>query len=77
MKKIFPSSVFLITFVAYHQYSPVAFSVNAPQLDIGLGPNCRGTRGPIDQSQLPKTASLTNAGHPFTVNINLDGDREE
>lgn len=60
----------------YHQYSPVAFSVDAPQFDVGLGPDCSCTRGPIDQSQLPKTASLTNAGHKLIVHINL-GDRQE
>lgn len=58
----------------YHEYSPVAFSIDAPQLDISLGPNCSCTRGPIDQSKLSKTASLANAGHPFIVDIHLDED---
>ncbi len=55
----------------YHQYSPVAFSVYAPQLDTGLSPHCSCTRGPVDQSQLSKAASLADAGHIDVVHINL------
>lgn len=58
-------------FTTYHQYSPVALSVDTPQLDIGLGFNCSCTRCPVDQCQLPETASLSNAGNPFIVDIYL------
>lgn len=57
--------------ITYHQYSPVALSVDTPQLDIRLGLNCSCTRGPVDQCQLPETASLPNAGNPFIVDIHL------
>lgn len=55
----------------YHQYSPVAVSVDTPELYVGLGSDGRGPWGTIDQSQLSKAAAFTNAGDPLTVNIHL------
>lgn len=77
MKTIAKFVKFLLIFViyqkftTYHQYSPVALSVDTPQLDIGLSFNCSCTRGPVDQRQLSETASLPNAGNPFIVDIHL------
>lgn len=69
--KFLPIFVIYQKFTTYHQYSPVALSVNTPQLDIGLGFNGSSTRGPVDQCQLSETASFPNAGNPFIVDIHL------
>ena len=55
----------------HHEYSPVAVSVDAPQLDVGLGSDCGRPRGAVDQGQLSKAASFSDAGHPFIVHIDL------
>lgn len=55
----------------YHQYPPVAVSVDAPQLDVGLGSDGGGSRCAVDQSQLSKAAALSDAGDPLTVHIHL------
>lgn len=55
----------------HHKYSPVAVSVNAPQLDIGLGSDCGRPRSAVDQGQLSEAAALSDAGHPFIVHIDL------
>ncbi len=51
----------------YHQYSPVAVSVDAPELDVGLGLDRGGSRGAVDQSQLSEAAASPDAGGPLTV----------
>lgn len=56
---------------SHHEYSPVAVSVNSPQLDIGLGFNGGCPRCPVDQGQLSKAAALPNAGHPLIIHIHL------
>ncbi len=55
----------------YHQYSPVAVSVDAPELDVGLGSDRGGSRGAVDQSQLSEAAALADAGGPLTVHTHL------
>lgn len=57
---------------AHHQYPPVALPVDAPQLDIGLGLDSGGPRGPVDQRQLPEAAALADAAHPFVVDVHLE-----
>lgn len=57
----------------HHKYSPVAVSVDAPQLDVGLGSNCGRPRGAVYQCQLSEAATFSNAGHPFVVHIDLSG----
>ena len=61
----------------HHKYSPVAVSVDAPQLDVGLGSNCGRPRGAVYQGQLSKAASFPDAGHPFIVHIHLSDWWEE
>lgn len=55
----------------YHQYPPVAVSVDAPELHVGLGSDGGGSRGAVDQSQLSEAAALSDAGDPLTVHIHL------
>lgn len=66
--------VFLLVLweAAHHQYPPVALPVDAPQLDVGLGLDGGGPRGPVDQRQLPEAAALADAGHPFVVDVHLE-----
>lgn len=59
----------------YHQYSPVAVSVDAPQLDIGLASDRGCPGGAVDQCQLSKAAALADAGRPLTVHIHLSKKR--
>lgn len=56
---------------AHHEYSPVAVSVDAPQLHVGLSSDCGCSGGTVDESQLTKAASFPNAGHPLVVHIHL------
>lgn len=62
---------------AHHQYPPVALPVDAPQLDVGLGLDGGGPRGPVDQRQLPEAAALADAGHPLVVDVHLEEKRPE
>lgn len=56
---------------AHHKYSPVAVSIDAPQLDIGLSSYCGCSWGTVYESQLTKAASFPNTGHPLIVHIHL------
>lgn len=55
----------------HHEYSPVAVSVDAPQLHVGLGSDCSRPRGAVDQRQLSEAATLPDAGDPFVVHVHL------
>ena len=55
----------------HHKYSPVAVSVDAPQLDIGLSSNCGRSWSAVYQGQLAEAASFPNTGHPLIVHIHL------
>lgn len=55
----------------YHEDAPVAVSVDAPQLEVGLGFDGGGPRGPVDQSQFSKTTAFPDAGHPLPVHVHL------
>lgn len=55
----------------YHEDAPVAVSVDAPQLEVGLGFDGGGPRGPVDQSQFSETTAFPDAGHPLAVHVHL------
>lgn len=55
----------------HHKYSPVAVSVDAPQLHIGLGSNCGRPWGAVYQGQFAEAASFPDTGHPLIVHIHL------
>lgn len=61
---------------SYHEDTPVAVSVDAPQLKIGLGLDGGSSGSPINQSQLSKTASFSNTGHPLAIHIHLQTEQE-
>lgn len=60
----------------YHKDASVAVSVDAPQLEVGLGLDGGGPRGPVDQSKFPETAAFPDAGHPLPVHVHLRGEEE-
>lgn len=55
----------------YHQYSPVTVSVDAPQLDIGLGSDCGRPRGAVYQGQFAEATPFPDASHQLVVHIYL------
>lgn len=55
----------------HHQDASVAVPVDAPELQVCLGLDSGSPGGPVDQRQLPKAASFSNAGHPLPVDIDL------
>lgn len=60
----------------YHEDAPVAVSVDAPQLEVGLGFDGGGPRGPVDQSKFSETAAFPDAGHPLPVHVHLRREEE-
>lgn len=61
----------------YHEDAPVAVSVDAPQLEVGLGFDGGGPGGPVDQGQFSETAAFPDAGHPLPVHVHLRGGKGE
>lgn len=55
----------------YHEDTSVAVSVDSPQFKISLGLDGCGSGSPVDQGQLPETASFSDTGHPLAVHIHL------
>lgn len=61
----------------YHEDATVAVSVDAPQLEVGLGFDGGRPRGAVDQSQFSKTAPLADAGDPLPVHVHLRREEEK
>lgn len=59
--------------LAHHEDTPVAVPVNAPELEVCLGLHGRCPGGAIDEGQLPKAPAFTDAGHPLSVHVHLQG----
>lgn len=59
--------------LAHHEDTPVAVPVNAPELEVRLGLHSRCPGGAIDEGQLPKAPAFTDAGHPLSVHVHLQG----
>lgn len=60
----------------YHEDAPVAVSVDAPQLEVGLGFDSGRPRGPVDQGEFSETPAFADAGHPLPVHVHLRGEEE-
>lgn len=59
--------------LTHHEDPPVAVPVNAPELEVRLGLHGRCPGGAIDEGQLPKAPAFTDAGHPLSVHVHLQG----
>lgn len=55
----------------HHEDAPVAVPVDAPELEVRLGFHGRCPGGAIDECELPKAATLADAGHPLSVHVHL------
>lgn len=56
---------------AAHEDAAISVTVDCPQLDICLGLDGGSTRCPIDEGQLTKTASFSNAAIWLLVHVDL------
>lgn len=71
MTKLLLYTTWFPTVPPYHEYSPVTVSVDAPQLDIGLGSNCGRPRGAVYQGQFAEATSFPDTSHQLIVHIYL------
>ena len=59
--------------LAHHEDTPVAVPVDAPELEVRLGLHGCCPGGAIDEGQLPKAPAFTDACHPLSVHVHLQG----
>lgn len=55
-----------------HEDATIRIAVDAPEFDVGFGPDGGGARRSVDQSQLPETAALADGRGQFSVDEYLD-----
>lgn len=63
----------LLTGATHHEDAAVAVSVDAPELEVGLGRHGGRPGGAVDERELPEAAALADAGYPLSVHVHLGG----